>query len=742
MSITSTELSGPSWFRIAVVFSFCATVFVSASLLFFVQPLFAKLVLPQIGGAPAVWTTAMLFFQVVLIGGYVYAHLLTKWLPLRWQLVTHLVFWALALTFLPLSIPESWSYDASGSTAMQTLMLFALGVGLPFAVLSANAPLLQAWYARSGGPSADDPYFLYSASNVGSLLALLAFPLLADPLLGASETSNLWSIGFICFGGFLMLSGLMSLRGSTQQFVPTTTEQTYSTPSLKNLATWILIAFIPSSLMLSFTTKASTDLGSIPMIWVIPLATYLLSFIFAFAKLKRLSVRSLQFPMIIALATGVILLSNQIDNHTTPAVFLLYVPVLFVIALYAHRLLYELRPSAEQLTVFYIALSVGGAFGGLFNSILAPLLFAREVESQLTFILAAGLLMIGKGSITPRNLAIGLLVSYPIMYFFGLDAASRPFESETSWAILAFAVVLGALVLFRHHPARICTLVAAVMLPVLWPQSGAMFLDRSFFGTHQVFSTGGLRMYQNGTTLHGLQFEADFGTRPTPQSYYYPKGPMAQVITSDFGNQSDSMGIVGLGVGALSCYKLPTQEWAFFEIDAMVDQVARDPSMFTYISECASDSPTHLGDARVVLAQTDYVFDILVLDAYSSDAIPMHLITEEAVQMYTERLADDGVLVFHISNRYYDLSQPLARIAGKLGLHMAIQTDFIEEDTEDLGALHSIVAIISPDKARIDEFVADGRWEPLATDGGTPWTDDKANLLSALKWLKEDTSTQ
>ncbi|WP_234999121.1 spermidine synthase [Ruegeria sp. AU67] len=741
MSITSTEYSNNSWFRIAIIFSFCTTVFVSASLLFFVQPLFAKLVLPQIGGAPAVWTTAMLFFQVVLIVGYIYAHVLTKWIPLRWQLVTHLALWATALTYLPLSISDGWSYDASSSTALQTLKLFALGVGLPFAVLSANAPLLQAWYSRSGGPSADDPYFLYSASNVGSLLALLAFPLLADPLLGASATSNIWSIGFVIFGGLMAICGLIALRGSSSVIAPIAADIAKSTPKLKQIATWVLIAFVPSSLMLSFTTKASTDLGSIPLIWVVPLATYLLSFIFAFAKLKRLNVKSLRIPMILALAIGVVLLSNFIDQHSTPIVFLLYIPVLFVIALYAHRLLYEMRPPAEQLTVFYIALSIGGAFGGLFNSILAPLAFAQAVEAQLTLFLASGLLLIGKGAVTPRNLTIGLIVSYPFLLLFGMIDGVEPLGHGALRAVFATTMLLGALILFRNQPARIIAIIAALMLPVLWPQKDSLLQDRSFFGTHRVFSKAGLRMYQNGTTLHGLQLESEIGQKPTPKSYYYPKGPMAQVITSEFGRGAGSIGIVGLGVGALSCYKLPSQKWAFFEIDAMVDQVARNPSLFTYISECAPDSPTHLGDARIVLAHTDYSFDILVLDAYSSDAIPVHLITEEAVRMYTERLADDGILVFHISNRYYDLVDPLARIADKRGLHAAKQFHRIEPGANELGASDSQVVIISPDQGRVDGFVQNGKWLPVVSDGGEPWTDDKANLLSALILLKDKQQT-
>ncbi|WP_235216107.1 fused MFS/spermidine synthase [Ruegeria halocynthiae] len=569
------------------------------------------------------------------------------------------------------------------------------------------------------------------------MLALLAFPLVADPLLGATETSNLWFMGFVVFGGLLVTSGLIALRGAHGVATPVTTEFTSDSPRLKQIAIWVAIAFVPSSSMLSFTTKVSTDLGSIPLIWVVPLATYILSFVFAFAKWKNLSAKGLRIPFLLALAAGVVLLSNIIHQHTAPIIILIYVPVLFVIALYAHRLLYEMRPPAGQLTVFYIALSVGGALGGLFNSIVAPVAFSHEIEAQLTLILAGGLLLLGKSSITPRNIAIGLVTSFPLLLVFGMIGSINPLGTGALRASVAIAMLVSVLILFRHNPVRVAILILVLMLPALAPKKNAIFQDRSFFGNHSVYSTAGFRIYQNGTTLHGWQREEDFGKRPTPLSYYHPNGPMAQVITSDFGRQSESIGIVGLGTGALSCYKLPFQEWAFFEIDAMVDRVARDPSKFTYISECAPESKTYLGDARIVLAQNTFEFDILVLDAYSSDAIPQHLITTEAVRMYTERLAPDGVLVFHISNRYYDLIGPLARIADELGLHAASQNDKLDANIFKTGASSSIVAIISPERARIDSFVQNGKWQAVVSDGAEPWTDDKANLLSALKWLQD-----
>ncbi|WP_367397077.1 fused MFS/spermidine synthase [Ruegeria atlantica] len=736
MSISNLDVPKTSRFGSATIAIFCAAIFTSASLLFFVQPLFAKLVLPKIGGAPAVWTTAMLFFQVVLILGYVYAHLLTKFLPLRWQIITHFAFWVAALTFLPLSTSESWSYDASTSTALQTLGLFAVGVGVPFAVLSANAPLLQAWYARSGGPSADDPYFLYSASNVGSLLALLAFPLVADPFFGAAEISRAWLVGFVLFGALLLGSGMIALRGSRHTKPSAQTALKASFPTLRQIAVWVFVAFIPSSLMLSFTTRVSTDLGALPLIWVVPLAVYILSFIIAFAKWKHLTLDALNLPMLAALAAGVVLVSKVVSEHDAPVVILLYVPVLFIIALFAHRLLYDMRPSAEQLTVFYIALSVGGAIGGLFNSIVAPIAFTRELEAPITMILAGGLFLVRAPGFALRHVIMGIAASVFILVIAGATRGVAALSADIPRAGALFALILAVLYLFRAQAMRIPVVLTVVLLPAFAVKNNPVFEDRSFFGVHSVYSSEGYRVYKNGTTVHGWQRESEYGARPTPLSYYHPEGPMAQVITSDFGKQSDSIGIVGLGTGALACYRQPAQNWDFFEIDATVDQIARDPSLFTYLSECTPDSETHLGDARIVLKQKPFAFDILVLDAYSSDAIPLHLITREAAEMYTSRLADDGVLVFHITNRFYDLVLPLARIADSLNLTAAHQRLAVGEEQIETGAATSSVVILSPDKSRIESFAQDGNWQIVESDGALPWTDDKANLLSALKLLK------
>ena len=369
---------------------FIVTIFLSASLLFFVQPLFTRIVLPQIGGSPAIWTTAMLFFQTILIGGYLYAHLLTRHFPVRAQLITHLAIWALALFFLPLTIPEGWQFDPDGQIAWQTLLLFGAGVGLPFFALSANAPLLQSWYGRSGGPSASDPYFLYGASNLGSLVALLGFPLVAEPLFGATLIGYGWAMGFVALGAFLMLSGL-STRGDTETVTVQAAQST--SPGATNYVYWAFLAFIPSSLMLSVTSKISLDLGAVPMVWVIPLALYLLSFVFTFSNRRLPGAGAFRAVTTLALLLITVVFFGLFGAALNWSMVAILIVGFFVVAIYAHHRLYQARPDAAHLTGFYLTMSIGGALGGLFNSIVGPVLFSGLYEAGATLILAALLLI-------------------------------------------------------------------------------------------------------------------------------------------------------------------------------------------------------------------------------------------------------------------------------------------------------------------------------------------------------------
>ncbi|MEO0945508.1 MAG: fused MFS/spermidine synthase, partial [Pseudomonadota bacterium] len=708
---------------------FTLTIFLSASLLFFVQPLFAKIVLPVIGGSPAVWTTAMLFFQTVLLGGYIYAHLSTRYLAVPMQVALHLSIWALALFFLPPALPDGWQLDAEAPIALQTLGLFALGVGVPFALLSSNAPLIQSWYARSKGPSADDPYFLYGASNLGSLLALMAFPLLAEPLFGAGDIARGFATGFVALGLGLAACGGLIFNTKTAQRETAGTEQF----ARRTVLFWLVLAFVPSSLMLAVTSKISTDIGAVPLIWVIPLALYLLSFVLAFAKgvwLDRpIVTRISQLVAVGALCLFVGVAGDYLSPLASAALVLSF----FVLAVWSHRALYNARPAAGHLTTFYVTMSVGGALGGLFNSIIGPTLFSDHIEGTVTVIIALALVFQSMLKLTGATLARG---AFHGVLFGGIMTLSAVIM-EASPLVLAGFIALGCLsvlLLRMPVPSLVVALGVVVALPI-WVAApdDRLFADRSFFGQHQVFDEDGVRLYSNGTTLHGAQRLADMDAdRPVPTTYYHPDGPMGQVLRSPLGQNADSVGIVGLGVGSLACYAAEGQDWHLYEIDKMVDRVARDQTMFTFLSACTPDAPTHLGDARIVLEGQSLSFDVLVIDAYSSDAVPVHLTTLEAMELYLERLNPGGVLVFHISNRYYDIGLPLARSAEALGLHAWRQFQN-EVTSDDPGHRPSDVAIIARDPADVAVLRESGLWEPLASDGGQVWTDDKANPLSILK---------
>ncbi len=597
-----------------------------------------------------------------------------------------------------LSVAQGWTYDATESTVLQTLGLYTMGVGLPFFFLSANAPLIQVWYARSGGPSSQDPYFLYGASNLGSLLALLAFPLLAEPLFGATQIGLGWAVGFIALGGLLFTSSIMVRPGTSAPVKPVSRHtDVQSRPTARRMLRWAALAFIPSSMMLVATTKIALDKGSIPLIWVVPLALYLMTFVLTFTNRPLLSNRALRLICVASMIWLTVVFSKVFFVHLDWLQAGLMIAAFFGLSLYAHRQLYEDRPEDAHLTLFYLIMSIGGALGGLFNSIIAPTLFTDFHEGVVTLVIAAVVLTMnqwagsGKGADRSRALLRPVAVAGIVMATIAVVNLSR-----------------------QHYDI--------------------MHKSRSFFGSHLVKDVGTLRTYSNGTTLHGGQRIADLdAARPEPLFYYHRLGPIGQLLTSARGVAAETVGVIGLGVGAMACHALPHQDWHFYEIDARVDQIARDPSLFTFLSSCTPDAPTHLGDARVVLAQqTDMAYDLLVIDAYSSDAVPVHLTTTEAMALYRDRLAPDGVMLYHISNRYYDIAIPLARSAAALGLEIRFQhyQKPAESETDDTA---TIAVMVARDSADFGDLAEDPRWTTLTSDGGRLWTDDYANLLSVMR---------
>lgn len=718
--------------EIAVPVLFTATIFTSASLLFFVQPMFAKMVLPYLGGSPAVWTTAMLFFQTVLLLGYIYAHLSVRFLSQRAQVILHLCVWASALAFLPIAVPEGWRYDPERPAEFQALCLFAVGVGLPFAALSATAPLLQAWYARTGALSASDPYFMYGASNLGSLISLLAFPFVAEPLFGVGAIGNSWAVLYTMLGLGLAACGFAMRHGAAApaRTAPTTNATGHG---WRQIALWLFLAFIPSSLMLSITSTVATDIGSFPLIWIIPLALYLLTFVFAFSGKAWPDHPVIEKLFLIFLIYGLYIFSGGLTGKLGWLPFGILISFFLIAALLSHRKLYISRPPQENLTIFYVTMSVGGALGGLFNSIVAPILFNDVYEGPITLVLSALLLTRSKLIKEDVSWFIGatILCALPMSLALWLDVSQlRPF------ALLTGVLFFLSFWSLRGRPLAAFATAAAILIlgqSFLIPET--LLKERSFFGTYSVRERDSLRVLDHGTTQHGAERLADTGQRPMPTSYYFPNAPMGRIMADPTLRGDETVGIVGLGVGALVCYRQGGQTWHLYEIDAIVDRIARHSGLFDFMPQCGGESPTHIGDARIVLEGQNLDFDILVIDSYSSDAIPIHLMTTEAVRLYIERLTDDGIVVFHISNRFFALEPVLARIARDLGLYAAVENFASSSAEAGQGAVGSDVVVFARGADRLARLAKSigGTWRPLISDAEAAWTDDYSNLLGALR---------
>jgi hypothetical protein len=733
---------------------FTLAILLSATLLFLVQPMFARMVLPALGGSPAVWNTAMLFYQVALLLGYAYVHLATARLSLRRQTALHAGLLFVPFLVLPLAVPAGWAPPAERSPIPWLLGVMLLRVGPPFVVLSATSPLLQKWFAGTGHRAAGDPYFLYAASNAGSLAGLLSYPLLLEPRLRLGEQSGLWRAGY----GLVVLSMLACAavawrRG--QAGAPDGKEVSPAVPSAAAVtrgrrAWWVLRAFVPSSLMLGVTTYLSTNLSPFPLLWVIPLAIYLLTFIVAFAVRGRFLLRLSPF----ALAAAVVALGVAMAGLLSVpmwASITLHLLALGAGALACHAALAADRPAPQHLTEFYLWISIGGALGGAFNALLAPLVFTSVEEYPLALVLACVAMpalarrparrYTQGGLRATRWLDLGL----PLLLgglTLGLTGAARRLALPAPWLgpALSFGLPVALCLAFLPRPLRFGLGVVALLVINAW-QMGlwgrALYVERSFFGISRVTvnESSQQHLLMHGDTLHGAQ-SLDPERRCVAQTYYYITGPIGQVITSWVGDRQQ-IGVVGLGTGSLASYSRPGQTWTFYEIDPVVARIARDPRLFTYLQDCAPEAKIVMGDARLSLARAATgQYDLLVLDAYSSDAIPVHLLTREALALYLDKLAPGGLLAFHISNRYLDLEPVLAALAHDAGLVGLLQRDLAVTEAEShLGKSGSVWALLVRDQADLGPLGNDARWQPLTPRPGLqPWTDDYSSIVSVLRW--------
>jgi hypothetical protein len=725
---------------LAVTLLFALTSFVGASLLFVVQPMIARLVLPQFGGSSTVWSTSSLFFQVVLLVGYVYVHASTTMLGRRAQPLLHLGLLLLPLVALPVALPAS-TMGEDGSPVLWLLRTLALTIGLPFAVISTTGPLLQKWYSWTVGRRSEDPYFLFATSNLGSFGGLLAYPFLVEPLLTLDQQRLAWSVGFGVFMALMASCGVVALVSARAALRPAdpdrpaeavepapATRAAEPLPRLEVLR-WLALAFLPSTLMLGVTAHISTDVAAIPLMWVVPLAIYLATFVVAFARTSRV-VGNRWYLAVAATAAVAALAWVRPSGVPLWAVIGIDLALLLTVAFTAHAELAARRPSTRHLTFFYIVVAAGGALGGLLNGLLAPVLFTGVWEFPLALLGAAALAW------SHGRPALRLVRErYHPAFVVLLEAAAAfvlllvvmgvlPGVDRLPGALLLL-LWIGAGVLVSLRPRPLVLALAAVLALPLLVGGDVLLRDRSFYGSYTVKEDGGVRVFSHGTTVHGQQALGSGADEPS--TYYARSGPVGDAF--EVVDQGAAVATVGLGVGTIAAYGEPGQTMTFFEIDPSVVEVASDPTFFTYLSDSAATVEHVVGDGRLRLEeQPPASYDVLFLDAFTSDAIPVHLLTQEAFTAYARALTSDGLLMVHISNRVFDLEPVIAAGADHLGWHVATGEGRPDPAT---GATPSVWIALSPDADRVDELLRRDGWREPGPER-VRWTDDYSSVLTVL----------
>ena len=718
---------------------FVGTVFVGSFLLFLVQPMVARMALPRLGGAPAVWNSAMLVYQALLLAGYAYAHALARQ-PLRRQATIHLALLLVAALSLPVHLVRLPAPDP-GHEALWVPLLLALSIGPVFFLVSAQAPLMQRWY--SAHPAAGEPYALYAASNLGSFTGLIAYPLLAEPLLPVASQTLAWSLGYALL--IVLVAATAWARRRLRSSLDVGGDERAAAVPARRMLLWLALAAVPSGLMLSTTTHLTTDLFAMPLLWVIPLGLYLLSFVVAFADRRGPARRMTRLAPSVLLVAGGLAMSSRASGSLLIAVA--SVLLLFVLAVALHARLYGLRPPPERLTLFYLVMSAGGALGGAFAALVAPLAFDWVWEHPLLILAAAFLLPLrpllpwrrtlglsprAALGVTLALIAIAMLAAWPLIQ----EWQDTPPLLRLALSCAVFAC--GLLVADRRW--SLAAVLAIAMLAyggldtIRTSWEGAR--TRSYFGVYTVRNYPELkqRMLSHGTTLHGLQFTDS--RRLWPTTYYGPSSAVGMILDRApelFGDHA-RIAVVGMGTGTLTCWSQPGQQWTVFEIDPAIVDLSRR-RVFTFLPDCTPKARIRMGDARLQLARTPPAsFDLLAVDAFSSDAIPLHLLTAEALDVYMRSLSRQGLLLLHISNRYFELEPQLSAAIRARGWEARVLTD---EPPKGIGLSPSVWVVVARDKQHLAPVIAQRKeaWKPLLEEPGTrPWTDDHASILPAVRW--------
>lgn len=682
---------------------YASTVIVGACLLFLVQPLIAKMILPWFGGTSAVWSAALVFFQACVLGGYSYAHWLTSRVAPRRQSLVHEVLLVASCLMMPIVPSEALRPDGTGDPALQILLLLTVTVGLPALMLSATSPLLQVWYMRRTG--SEPPYWLFAWSNAGSLLALLSFPLVLEPAFTSQDLAMGWSALFVVFAALCIGAAYLNSRQPAFEAAASLVDSSDSSerrempaPTLGNMLLWLLLSACASGLLVSVTANLTANVAPIPLLWVVPLALYLLTFILAFGN-HRLYHPTWFFPLV-ALSLGCLayLYTQRLENYPLELQIPLYLASLFFICMACHGELVLRRPSGRYLTRFYLLISLGGVAGGAFVGLLAPTIFTTYLELPV------------------------LLVVIAELYVF-LQWHRRG-SGRTLW-LLRTVMVLGVVVLLGH-----------LMLSEIQTRRESLLVQRNFYGTLSVQEDDrdtyllARRYLIHGTISHGYQYlHRDY--ERVPASYFSRQSGVGLALTALQEQGPVRLGVVGLGVGVLSGYVRPEDYVRLYEINPDVVEIAdRYFSFLPTARQTAADVDVLLGDARLTLErQQPQGFDLLAIDAFSSDAIPTHLLTKEAFELYFKHLAPDGVLAVHISNRYVDLVPVCARAAEHVNKSARVVRS-VSDGTYDT----SVWVLVTSNEELLarPEFQGSNTYVARAADSFKGWTDQYSSLWPLL----------
>lgn len=735
-----------------------------AGLLFLVEPMVARMVLPLLGGTPAVWNACMLFFQVVLLAGYCYVHLLSRLARPGARVLVHLTLLGASIRFLPLSLVGE-TLRTSGRPVVWLLATLLSSVGITFFMLSTTGPLIQHWLHVSGQRGSADPYPLYAWGNVGSLTALVGYPLLVEPWLPLRRQTEAWSATYLIFVLVMATFAIRSWRRSRgERPVPAPAPE--EAPTMRARLAWAFLAFVPASGFLAVTQYMSTDVAVVPLLWVVPLAVYLLTMILAFSGKWPLQWSSVGLAVT---AAGVVA-SFWVFRRPYPWVlFVLHPLTLFFLGMVCHGRLACARPSPSRLAEFYLWVALGGAMGGVFNTFVAPACFDSIAEYPLVLLL--GCLVrpaVGSDSTKPRApwpMLMDLALPAALLLVVGIltrGLTRLELRSVEAQLIVQVGIPCVLVLSFLRRPVRFA-LGVAVLLGAAHVQNGTygdvLVARRDFFGVHKVVlrqgpgidgvdvhgnkvSTGVPFHYlYDGTTRHSSQAAAG-PLRSEPTSYYHRTGPLGEIFQASGGaGRMNRIAVVGLGAGTLAAYGRPGRSITFYEIDPLVAAIARDDRLFTYLRDCLGATEIRIGDGRAELARApDGLYDVIVLDAFSSDAIPVHLMTREAVALYFRKLAPDGLLLAHVTNQHLDLEPIFHAIAADLHLRGRSKLDdvpSIQEMQQGKDGSHWIA--LARSEAPLGAIAADPEWlaVPLRPDAPVDrrflWTDDHSSVLRVLR---------